>query len=347
MLEFEWPWLCLALALPLIVHALPAHAPRARGRALKVPSSGWFDHAMGDGGSHEKRQQAKHWYQLLAALAYIALTIAAMRPLWVGEPVAMPREGRALVMALDISGSMEEADMTDNGQRRSRIAVTKDVAIDFVKQREGDRIALVLFGTHPYLQTPLTFDHPTVMRHIYEAQLTMADDLRRGIHATAIGDAIGLAIKRLRDVEAPDKTLILLTDGSDNASQLAPLKAAQIAAREGLTIYTIGLGAEQRQASLLGFNFGMGKNREIDEETLENVAKATGGRYFRARDPDELREIYQHIDRLEPSEAEAEYFRPERSLFHWPLALSIALFALWGALRLRDTANVATQGGDA
>ncbi|EDY86360.1 von Willebrand factor, type A [gamma proteobacterium HTCC5015] len=328
--------MCLALVLPLLVHALPARQPRAKGRALKVPNTRWFAHSVDSHSGVSPSPPHKRWYWLLAALGYIALVVAAMRPLWVGEPVAMPREGRALVVALDISGSMEEQDMDDNGQRRSRIAVTKDVAMDFVKQREGDRIALVLFGTHPYLQTPLTFDHPTVMQHIYEAQLTMADDLQRGIHATAIGDAIGLAVKRLRDIDAPDKTLILLTDGSDNASQVAPLKAAQIAAREGLKIYTIGLGAEQRQASLLGFDFGFGKNREIDEKTLKDIAKATDGRYFRARNPEELREIYQHIDRLEPSEAEAEYFRPERSLFHWPLSLSVVLFALWGAVRWRD-----------
>ncbi|MGM0564209.1 MAG: VWA domain-containing protein [Pseudomonadota bacterium] len=332
MLSFEWPWMAGALALPLLAHwLLPARGEQS-GRALKAPSEAIFTGVLG----HEGRAPVSAPLRtLLAALAYLALVAAAMRPAWVEEPIALPREGRALMLAIDISGSMQEQDMELSGERLSRIAATKRVASDFVRAREGDRIGLLLFGTYPYLQTPLTFDRQTVIQHIQEARLTMADDLRSGIHATAIGDAIGLAIKRLRELDDPDKTLILLTDGSDNASRVAPRKAAELAAAAGLKIYTIGIGAEERRASLLGFNFGMGKNREIDEEALTHIAETTGGQYFRARDSEELASIYGHIDELEASEAEAEFFRPEHSLFHYPLAAALGLFALWLLLRER------------
>ena len=139
MLEFEWPWLCLALALPLLVHALPARQPRAKGRALKVPNTRWFAHSVDSHSGVSPSPPHKRWYWLLAALGYIALVVAAMRPLWVGEPVAMPREGRALVVALDISGSMEAQDMVVGNRQASRIDVVKAVVGDFVERREGDR----------------------------------------------------------------------------------------------------------------------------------------------------------------------------------------------------------------
>jgi len=200
------------------------------------------------------------------------------------------------------------------------LSVVKQVVGDFVVRRESDRLGLVLFGSQAYLQAPLTFDRSTVNTLLQEAQLGFAGE------KTAIGDAIGLAVKRLRLRPESSRVLILLTDGANTSGEVSPLKAAELAKQEHIKIYTVGVGAsEMTVPGLFGSNFGarrINPSVDLDETTLKTIAESTGGRYFRARNPEELNNIYAILDTLEPVEQNDEVFRPVRSLFYWPLALA-------------------------
>lgn len=317
MLEFEWPWLFLLLPLPILVRLLvkPAGVEQA---ALRVP----FLHDFDEPGSSASHHIVNHRIWLfLALLAWVALLAAAARPQWLGEPVELPIKGRDIMLAVDLSGSMKEKDFILNNRRVSRLAATKAVATKFIRQRSGDRIGLILFGTRAYQQAPLTFDRKTVITLLNEALINIAGQ------ATAIGDAIGLAVKRLREKEG-DRILILLSDGENTAGEVGPLKAADLAAAEGLKVYTIGIGPDARSASNF---FGMsirGPRSSVDEKTLTAVAQKTGGRYFHASNTRELAEIYQVIDRLEPIESETRIYRPIDALFYWPLGIAILISLL-------------------
>jgi Ca-activated chloride channel family protein len=254
---------------------------------------------------------------------WLLLIIAAMRPQWLGDPMPVPTTGRRLMLAVDVSGSMATEDMAGGA---TRLRVVQNVAGHFIDGRHGDRVGLILFGTQPYLQAPLTADLATVHRFLKEAVIGVAGT------ETAIGDAIGLAIKRLRAETAAGDTgrtaagpgqtvLVLLTDGENDAGVMPPLEAAKLAAQAGLRIYTIGVGA----APDSGF-FGMGRgNTDLDEDTLKAIARTTGGRYFRATDAEALQNVYREIDRLEPAQGTQQWLRPADEWFTWPLAAALLL----------------------
>jgi len=246
--------------------------------------------------------------------------------------VPLPLAGRDLMLAVDISGSMTEADMVIGGRVVDRLTAVKAVAGDFIERREGDRVGLILFGQQAYLQTPLTFDRETVRTLLFESAVGLAG------RETAIGDAIGLAIKRLRRTpdEPPEteRVLILLTDGANTAGSIAPLKAAELAAEADIRIHTIGVGADPR-IGLGGFSLSLGRS-PLDERTLSAIADTTGGRYFRARDVRELQGIYAALDELEPVESDQRVYRPVDELFNWPLGGALLLSALLVAARVRD-----------
>lgn len=252
--------------------------------------------------------------KIVLFLCWLCTLLALSRPQWVGDPVPLPTSGRDLLLAVDISPSMRQRDMRIGGQIVNRLVAVKSVVGEFVAQREGDRLGLILFGEQAYLQTPLTFDRKTLQTLLYEAQLGFA-----GSNGTAIGDAIGLAVKRLQDRSENHRVVILLTDGANNSGALEPIKAAQLASRAKVKIYTIGVGA--RGAS------------GLDEQTLSEVAKITGGQFFRARNPAELDAIYQELNRLEPVDQEAETIRPTISLYHWPLSVAFILSLLIAVVR--------------
>ena len=252
--------------------------------------------------------------RIVLFLCWLCALLALSRPQWVGDPVPLPTSGRDLLLAVDISPSMRQRDMRIGGQIVNRLVAVKSVVGEFVAQREGDRLGLILFGEQAYLQTPLTFDRKTLQTLLYEAQLGFA-----GSNGTAIGDAIGLAVKRLQDRSENHRVVILLTDGANNSGALEPIKAAQLASRAKVKIYTIGVGA--RGAS------------GLDEQTLSEVAKITGGQFFRARNPAELDAIYQELNRLEPVDQEAETIRPTISLYHWPLSVAFILSLLIAVIR--------------
>ncbi len=325
MISFVWPWLFLLLPLPWLVRRFLSPTQPLPGAALRVPSLSEFATQAGSANIGYRS-----WPLWLAALTWILLVTASSRPQWLGDPVALPVSGRDLMLAVDLSESMAETDFEIQGQQVDRLTASKSVAQDFIKRREGDRIGLVLFGEQAYLQTPLTFDRDTVLTMLDEAQIGLAG------RATAIGDAIGLAIKRLRENKNGNRVLILMTDGANTAGEVDPLQAADLAAREGLTVYTIGIGADEMLVRSLFGSRRVNPSADLDEQTLQAIADKTGGRYFRARDAAELEAIYKLLDELEPVERDPQMFRPTTALFYWPLAAALVLIVVLAATQVRE-----------
>ncbi len=328
-IEFVWPWVFVLLPLPWLAYKLLPPARDSQQAALRVPYI--QDFALGQGTGRQTRKRLPLWLYLIG---WLALITAAARPQYVGEAIELPVSGRDLMLAIDLSGSMKTRDFIINGNVVDRLTATKIVASDFIERRVGDRIGLILFGEQAYLQAPLTFDRETVKTLLMEAALGLAGK------ATAIGDAIGLALKRLLQNDAhpqqpSQKVLILLTDGESNAGAIDPIQAAELAAREDMKIYTIGIGANR---GMSGFGLGLmqGFNSELDEATLKAIAHKTGGEYFRAHNVKELEKIYRILDRLEPVEQETRSYRPRRSLFVWPLAIALGAATLISLIRLRS-----------
>jgi Ca-activated chloride channel family protein len=325
MIEFVWPWVGLLLPLPLLLRWLLPKAG-SRDAALFVP---FFRNL-----SRLQQQQAPRLSRALlaagvATLAWLLLVLAAARPQWVGEPIQLPATGRDLMMVVDISGSMEAQDMSLGGQTANRLQVVKSVVSEFVQRRTGDRLGLILFAARAYTQAPLTFDRATVETLLLEAQIGIIEE-----NATAIGDGIGLGVKHLRERPQTSRVLIMLTDGVNNAGEVSPEQAGELARSEGIKVYTIGIGAEAATSNSLFGPRTVNPSADLDEDTLTTIAESTGGRYFRARDQRELEGIYQLLDELEPVDQEAETFRPTLSLFYWPLGGALLLTFLLALLRL-------------
>lgn len=317
MIEFAWPYAFAVLPLPLLMALLTRPASRQPRVALRVPFFAVMPKSIF--AHHPMRPWLR---RMLSLLAWIMLVSAAGRPQFVGEPVNLPITGRDLLLAIDISGSMEIEDMQLHDRLATRLEVVKSVAGDFIQRRVGDRIGLILFGAQPYLQTPLTFDRTTVSTLLDEAVVGLAGK------ETAIGDAIGLAIKRLQHQKSEQQVLILLTDGANTAGEVSPLQAARLAAQTGLTIYTIGVGADNYLAPGL-FRFQQANPAaDLDEATLKAIAQQTKGRYFRARDTRTLMAIYQILNKLEPASKDEETFRPRQELYPWPLAAALLMTVL-------------------
>jgi Ca-activated chloride channel family protein len=264
-------------------------------------------------------------------LIWLALLLAAAQPTWLGEPIAQSISGREMLLAVDLSESMTIEDMEVNGQMAARIDAVKSVVSEFVRRRQGDRLGLILFGSQAYSHVPLTFDLKTLRTLLLEAQPGFAGKY------TAIGDAIGLSVKRLLDRPEPSRVIVLLTDGANTAGSIDPVKAAELAATAGIKIYTIGVGANEMEVPGI-FGSPLGSRRinpsaDLDEKSLQKIAELTGGRYFRASNTRELDNIYRLLDQLEPTGEDQLLFRPRASLAHWPLALAF-IGSLSIALRL-------------
>ncbi|MBT6579957.1 MAG: VWA domain-containing protein, partial [Cellvibrionales bacterium] len=257
------------------------------------------------------------WQRFLLVLCWFGLVVAAAQPQFIGDPVELPTTGRDLMLAVDISGSMEERDMLLNGKNVRRIDTVKHVLSDFTDRRSGDRVGLILFADQAYLQVPLTYDLATVKQLLNEAQLGFAGQ------KTAIGDAIGLSIKRLIERPNESRTLILLTDGANNAGNVAPLDAAKLAAENAIKIYTIAIGADTIVERSFFGNRTRNPSRDLDETTLKSIAKQTGGQFFRAKNTEDLKGIYSALDKLEPVDQEAQFYRPIKQLFYIPLGIAL------------------------
>jgi Ca-activated chloride channel family protein len=322
-LELDWPYVLLLAPLPWFVWRLYPAASSEQA-ALRAPFFTTWQELHNS--SEPAITGSPRFSGFILLLIWLALLVAMSRPSWIGDPISLPASGRDLLIAVDISGSMQVEDMRVGQNNVRRIDSVKQVVGSFIERRRGDRLGLILFGSNAYLQAPLTFDTETVRRFLLEAQLGFAG------RETAIGDAIGLAVKRLRDRPVESRVLIILTDGANTTGAVQPADAARLAADNDVRIHTIGVGAEQMLVpGLFGSSFGsrtVNPSADLDESSLRDIAKQTGGQYFRARDPAELEEVYRLLDLLEPVEQDDATFRPRASLFHWPLALSFCLSLL-------------------
>lgn len=314
MISFINLWWLLLVPLPWLVRRWLPPVITKYDSGLKAPffASLFAINRISSKTATHRRLQMAYW-------TWFLLLLAATGPQWLGKAVDLPRSGRDILLAIDVSGSMQIPDMEINNNPVDRLTVVKSVAKRFVKDRTGDRLGLILFGSRAYLQTPLTFDLHTV-RH-------MLDDATVGLAGTqtAIGDAIGMAIKHFKQLSSDNKVLILLTDGVNNEGSVTPLEAAKIAAKYGIRIYTVGLGANQIVIpSLLGPQV-VSSDYDLDEDTLKEIANQTHGIYFRAKDPEELTNVYQQLNKIEPRLGENEIFRPKTPLYYWPLGLALGL----------------------
>ena len=327
MLSFGFIWAFLLLPAPFLVWKFaPAHKEQAK--ALRVPFFRSLADAAGETPAQGAVVRQRGKWQMAVAIACWILTVTGLaRPEILGEPVLIEKAARDLVLAVDISGSMDARDMQDaDGSPQQRLQAVKGVINEFIAEREGDRIALIVFGTNAYLQTPFTEDLDSAAELMAQTEVGMA-----GPH-TAIGDAIGLALRTFEGSEVDQKLMVLLSDGADTNSLISPLNAAEIAANAGVRIYTIGVGDP----------LGSGADR-VDLDALEAIAVRAGGAFFVADDTEGLRAIYAEIDQLNPRLVETISFQPKRSIGHFAFAAAVVLgVAVLGGLtasargRLRD-----------
>lgn len=317
MLEFSWWWVFFALPLPFIVRLIVPKTADTQLAALRVP-------ALRPREAVSDNVIAKRTLPMaLSALIWLLLVTAAARPQWLGEPISIPNEGREMMLAVDLSGSMKIDDMQLNGRQVNRLTMTKSVVYDFIQRRVGDRIGLILFADTAYVQAPLTYDRDTVSTLLSEAVIGLVGE------QTAIGDAIGLAVKRFDEREESNNVLILLTDGQNTAGNITPEQAKELAINKGVKVYTIGVGADKMLIQSFFGSRQINPSQELDEDMLTDIATSTGGQYFRARNAQELQAIYQQLDELEPIEGEARKMRPLTALFYYPLALALFLSLCW------------------
>ena len=307
MLTLAWPWLLILLPLPLLFQK--QHKQEIGGH-LKLPTTSTTQ-LVGT----IQTKFSKRWYWLM----WVLLVLAIARPQWLGDPIELPSKGRDLMVAVDLSGSMQIEDMVLNNQTVDRFTMVQNVVSNFIDRRKGDRIGLILFADHAYLQAPLTLDRRSVAQFLKEAQIGLVGK------QTAIGEAIGLAVKRFDKVKKSNRVLVLLTDGSNNAGVIEPIAAAKIAAERGITIYTIGVGADAMEQRTFFGRQRINPSMDLDENTLQQIAKMTHGKYFRAKDGQQLEDIYKDIDKLEPVARDQQTYRPRSELFYWPLGLMLLI----------------------
>jgi Ca-activated chloride channel family protein len=316
MLSFIYPWFFLLVPLPWLVRRLLPEYREPRS-AVRAPFVGLLAVLSGQekGGESSLRPRvAMQWIML--ALVWLALVSALARPVWMDEPIVKELPMRDLLVAVDLSGSMETEDFTDDtGAVTDRLTAAREVIDEFLSRRQGDRVGLVFFGTAAFVQAPFTEDLEVVRSLMDEAQVRMLGP------KTSLGDAIGVAINLFERSSVEERVLIALTDGNDTGSMVPPVRAAEIARDNGVTIYTVAMGDPQAAGE-----------QALDEKALEAVAATTGGQYFRANDRTELESIYSALDRLAPKQVEIQTYRPEYELYFWPAGFALLLSLLFFAL---------------
>ena len=328
MFSFNWPWFAMLLPLPLLIQQFwprphgatdaYTHADRA---TLLHPALGRL--ASTFVASRSLTHAGSRLHVILLALLWISLVLVLMRPQWLEPYTEVRTEGYDLMLAVDTSRSMEALDFTVEGRQVTRMAVIKGVLGRFIKARDGDRVGIIVFGSQAFVLSPLTLDINAAHKLVDGIVTRMAGD------GTAIGDAIGLGVKKLRERPEGSRVLILVTDGANTEGSMPPRLAAQLAAHEGIRIYTIGVGSKGLVPYREDGRISMVK-MEIDETLLTEVADITGGEYFRATDSSALEQIYQRIDSLEKTQAESRSVMIARPLFRWPLGLALVLLLVLG-----------------
>jgi len=317
MLTFNLPWIFICLPLPLLAYYFLSPKQQPQLAALKVANNSAFPNA------HESVVNKSSRNLILSAIVWLLLVVASAQPMWIGEPVASPTQARELILAVDLSASMQEDDMKLNGRYVDRLTMVKSVVKDFIAKRKGDRIGLILFADNAYVQAPLTFDLTTVQTLLDESFLGLVGQ------RTAIGEAIGLAVKRFDNKENSNRVLVLLTDGENTAGAITPEQAMELAIAKEVTIYTIGVGSSQNKQ----FGF-FNRASGVDEKSLTKIALATKGKFFKATDSDELEKIYEQLDNLEKIESNEQTLRPQKALFYWPLIGALIMSLLMMVLMI-------------
>lgn len=320
-LHFEWPWMIALLLVPLLVRLL--FPPAERQNELPVIR---FPHLeilrAAFGGFSPTQKAGSRLFAILALIFWFLLALALMRPQIVDQMSEAENQGYDIVLAVDLSGSMRALDFATKENMVNRLDVAKDVVSDFVLDRESERIGLVLFGDYAYQYAPLSQDTQAIAKMLKETVTSMAGD------GTAIGDAIGLSVKALRNRPEGSRIIILLTDGEDTASSIPPPQAAKLAQDYGIKIYTIGIGSN----GLVPYPDQYGQivmaQMRIDEKLLQQIADTTGGKYYRATDPQALKKVYDEINRLEKSKSETRRYLIRTPLYRYPLSAALICLLL-------------------
>jgi len=344
MFEFHWPFMAFLLPLPLLAQLfwprfvrsgeeqpMEGHRTTLLHPSIKKLQEGFIAH-------RPRTPISSRLHALLLALLWTALTLTAMRPQWLEPHTEVKSEGYDLMLAVDTSRSMTALDFSRGGSPVSRMAVVKGVMGQFVGNRKGDRAGLVIFGNQSFVQSPLTLDLRAVRRILNDVEPGMAGN------ATAMGDAIGLSVKKLRERPEGSRVLLLVTDGESTAGLIPPLDAARLAAREGVRIYAIGVGSNKQEVEIRGTDghYRLESDIGLDEQSLKRIADLTGGAYFRATNTRALEEISQRIDELEKTEAESRTILIPSPLYRWPLSLALLLLL---ALGLFPEGRIRLPGG--
>lgn len=318
MLTFAWPYAFLFL--PVFWIALKyVRKSHLNDDMLKVPFLARF-HALNQHQVSTAHYKVNVKY-VLSFCGWGLLILACANPQWLGDPLPIEQEGRNIMLAVDLSPSMDIPDLQQNNTTINRLQTVKEVARGFIDKRYGDKLGLILFGSKAYLQTPLTFDHNTVRNMLDDATIGLAGD------RTAIGEAIGLAVKKFSTEQTKSRILILLTDGGNNSGFIDPIEATELAKDNHIKIYTVGIGASKML--IRGF-FGskyINPSADLDEALLKKIASTTQGQYFRAQDEKTLANILEAINQLEPVSADNKTARPIIPLFYWPLAAALIFFS--------------------
>lgn len=315
MIEFYWPYFIILLPIPLIYNYTRSKQPdNSINSGLKIP---YYNELVTAYNKSSVTSDSQYITKLLKTLIWIFFIIALIRPVHLGDPISLPIPAHDIIMAIDISGSMQSDDMSER-YRQTRLDVVKKIAHEFIDKRTTDRIGLVFFGSNAFLSSPLTLDKLSLHSFLDKTQIGFAGQ------KTAIGDSLGLAIKRLKHGNTSDNTkfIILLSDGSNTSGQVEPLDAAKVAGKNNIKIYTIGIG--KKNSSF----FDMAAGMDLDEKTLKSIANSTNGRYFHAENMRALQEIYDKIDKLEPVNKDQKLFRPETEFYIYPLIISLLLLLI-------------------
>lgn len=316
-----WPVL-LALPLPLLIKWLIKKSPQ--------PSASLYNYSLPYWETEASTKLSSRWLQILYWLIWLLLLLAAARPQWLDDKTTpIVHQKRNVMLAVDLSGSMNIRDMYLDGDRVSRTKMLRHLLSDFVKTRHGDRMGLVLFADHAYLQTPLTYDSHTVSHYVHMMQQGIVGN------KTAIGEAIGLATKQLMKLPAKERVLVLFTDGENNTGVVSPMEAAKVAQKNKVVIYVIGIGAQRgRSPGLL--NLFTRSSRALDEPLMTQITDMTNGAYFHAGSTDDLRKIYKQLDKLQPIKGPKQYFRTKHELYYWPLAIALGLMMIGQLVRYKN-----------
>ena len=315
-MEFLWPFNIFALLLPFIVRYFMKPLPPKNGeQALRVPFFKVFQNQ-----STARIYSRSGFAVFLFILGWFCLIISSMRPVTYEDVVDLPVNGRQLMLVLDVSGSMEQRDFVWNNRQTTRLNAVQNMAFDFIKNRTGDAVGLTIFGTEAYLYAPLTLDTKTVAQMLKEIGVGIAGD------RTAIGDALLVALKQMKDIPSDKKVIILLSDGSANAGIIHPEEAIEMAKQMGVKIYTIGMGSDGKIVNDFFFPRQINLSADLDEALLKKIASDTGGNYFRVKKSEDLRKVYDELNKVEPTQMDGQMIRPQKELFWIPLLCAMILF---------------------